>query len=130
VITTQQDLAEELAMLYESIKAPINKGNPTGLVDDLDYRCQWLARSAELVADAQWYVDQAQGHAADGIETGTPWSLAKILIESKTADESRLLKLAERLNATLTHQIDSIRSVLSFEKQLANQDRYQGTKQA
>lgn len=120
-MTPQQDLADELTMLYQSIKEPISKGNPAGLVDDLDYRCQWLARSAELVADAQYYVNKKMGEVARKAEVGTAWSVIRAQMESESADEVRLLKLAERLNATLTHQIEAIRSVLSFEKASAQQ---------
>lgn len=113
----QERLAEELQDLYTAIKEPIQKGNPQGLMDDLLARQSWLARAAELAADAQYWLDVARGGAAESVEPNMPWSVAKELIGGRTAIEGRLLKLADRLNATLTHQIDSIRSVLSYEKE-------------
>lgn len=110
-------LVEEIETLYGSIAEPISKGNPEALMDDLSYSCQWLARSAVLVADAQYHLDAARGRVAEEVEKSLPLTIAKEVMAGRVASEARILKLAERLNATLTHRIDSIRSVLSFEKQ-------------
>jgi hypothetical protein len=125
-MTDQQALADELAELYSSIKEPIQKGNILGLIDDLSYRVAWLARSAELVADAQYHADKIAGDIASRSDPGMAWSAVKAIVAGESADQTRLLKLAEKLNSTLIHQIESIRSILSFEKQSAMQNRYEG----
>ena len=50
-----------------------------------------------------------------GSEDG--WNVVKILIASRVREEAKLVHLAERLNATICHQIDAVRSILSFEKE-------------
>jgi hypothetical protein len=111
------ELIEEIGELYQSIKEPLDRSN-TGLMNELDYRCQWLARSVELLADAQLILDTKRGKVAEEfIGTTEGWNVVKMIIESRTKDEKRLVLLAEKLNSTLTHQIDAIRSLLSFEKQ-------------
>ena len=111
----QIELAKEIDELYQSIKKPITR-DPHGLMDELSYRCEWLARSAEIEADAQYHLDRRRGEVCDLFDEEN-WNSLKIKIESETAQERKLLALADRLNATLTHQIDAIRSILSFEKQ-------------
>jgi hypothetical protein len=121
-MTEQAALIKEIDGLYKSIKTDLAR-DPAGLKDELAYRCSWLARSAELKADAQFYLDKKRGEIAEiHIGTKESWSVVKQLIEAQSRDERRILELADRLNATLTHQMDSIRSILSFEKQtLANE---------
>jgi hypothetical protein len=88
-------------------------------MDELDDRCQWLSRAAELLADAQSVLDARKGEVAQGL-SGLKLShyLVKELMTGRVKDQARLHRLAERLNATIVHQIDSIRSILSFEKSL------------
>lgn len=111
-------LAEEMGLLYEEIKKPISRGNPEGLMMDLDFRSQWLARSAEILAESQKIYDAKRGKAAtEAVEQGLGGNSAKDYIVGECADENRLLVLADRLNSTLVHQIDAIRTLLSYEKQ-------------
>ena len=107
-----------MLMLYEEIEKPLAKGDPVGLMDDLDFRSQWLARSAQLLGDVQRMYDVKRGEAAqDAADRGLGGNLARDFIAGVCADENRLLTLAERLNSTLVHQIDAVRSMLSYEKQ-------------
>jgi hypothetical protein len=112
-----EKLAEEMDKLYESIKAPLDR-TPQGLLAELDFRCQWLARSAEIQADAELIFNKKKGEVAEtflGAEES--FNTIKIMIEARCGLEKRLLTLAERLNRTLTHQIEAIRSLVSYEKQ-------------
>lgn len=114
-------IAEEMALLYAEIEKPLAKGNPIGLMDDLDYRSQWLARSAEILGECQFVYDRARGEAAsEATAQGLSGNVAKDFITGQCATENRLLLLAERLNSTLVHQIDAVRTLLSYEKQYMN----------
>lgn len=113
---TKEALTQELAGLYKSIGMGFDKSSPETLMAELEYRCQWLARSAELVAEAQFIHDKARGAASEKYLDVSATVLREVLTRD-CAEEARLLKLAERLNATLTHQIDAIRTVVSFEKE-------------
>ncbi len=44
----------------------------------------------------------------------------KQLINGRTVNEAKILKFTERLNRTITHQIDGVRSQLSYLKSLAD----------
>jgi hypothetical protein len=110
-------IVDEIAGIYDRIKKPIAR-DPVGLLDELEARCVWLARSAELVADCQGIADKARGVAAEkAYEMGYGGNLAKDYITGVCCDETRLLRLAEKVNTTIMHQMDSIRTMVSFEKQ-------------
>lgn len=112
---TTLELASELESIYGLVKQGLDR-SPEGLLMELDTRCQWLARSAELEAEAQTLVDYARGNTAEQFPEANATRLREIL-GKECAEENRLYKLAERLNSTLVHQIDAIRSILSYEKE-------------
>jgi hypothetical protein len=111
---TPEQLSTELDTIYGDIKMPLDR-TPEGLLQELDNRGQWLARSAELVAEAQYILDEARGRVAEKYLKSSATVLRE-MINRDTASENRLRILADRLNATLTHQMDEVRSILSFEK--------------
>ncbi len=117
------ELADEVDEIYSFIKLGLDR-DPQGLTAELDTRGQYLARSAEIVADAQVILDKKRGEVAEKhVGTEESWNIIKHLIEAECSDEKRLYVLAERLNATLTHQCDSIRTLLSFAKEEMRQTR-------
>lgn len=114
---TLEKLTEEIAGLYESIKSGLDR-TPQGLLAELDFRCQWLARSAELEAEAQHLLDKKRGEVAEELlPRDLPAHAMRMILEEKSSLERRIYTQAERLNSTLVHQIDAIRSILSFEKE-------------
>lgn len=112
-------LTSEVNETYENLKAPISTETEE-LPVELDNRCQWLARSAEIYAQVQYIHDKARGDAAEKHHKVSSATLLRELINRDTADEARVLTLAAKLNSTIVHQIDAIRTRLSYEKQLAS----------
>lgn len=111
------EIATEVLGLYDLIKQDLNR-DIGSLMTELDKTSQWLARSAELLADAQYEVDVKRGEVAEQYRGETATMLREIL-SAQCATENRLLNQCERLNAALVHRIDSIRSILSAEKELS-----------
>jgi hypothetical protein len=113
-----EELGKEIMGYYAVLGEPIAKGVPDELVEDLDRRCQILARSSVLLAEAQLIHDRKRGEVASHAVELSATALREFLTGA-CADEMRLLKLADRLNNTCVRQIDAIRSVLSYEKEKA-----------
>jgi hypothetical protein len=110
-------LAEEISYLYGELDAPFDR-SPTGLLDRIDFLCQWLSRSAQIVAEVEVIYDWKKGELAEKhINTEQSWNIVKHIIEAGAGEEKRLYKLAERLNATVTHSLDAVRSLVSYEKE-------------
>lgn len=114
------DLADELHEIYKLLKT-LEHANSQELYDELVTAQGWLARSGELVAEAQYIVDKKRGDAAQGYwQQNVGASILREFLARDCAEEAKLLKLADRLNACLVHRIDSIRTLISFEKHLAS----------
>jgi paraquat-inducible protein B len=116
------DLAYELDSIYKHIQETSINSDPEELKEELDQCSMYLARSSQLLADAEYFLNKAKGEAASkyakSITAPAKFNAteSKYFIEGVTTLETRLHTMAERLNRTLTHRIDAIRSVLSYEK--------------
>ena len=119
-MNTAQEVVDELEAYYGEISNKFDSDNPTELITKLERRCQLLARSAVLLADAQFIHDRARGDASEKATELSATELREYLT-GKCAYEARLLKLADRLNSTIVHQIDSIRTMISYTKMVMNQ---------
>ncbi|MCP4650282.1 MAG: hypothetical protein GY853_09430 [PVC group bacterium] len=79
----------------------------------------YLARSGEMQALTQYYYDVKLGEEAEIIEEKHPKIAPmklKNLLAGKVARENKILKYCERTNRAIVHQLDAIRSQLSYLK--------------
>jgi hypothetical protein len=88
----------------------INRGN-----DLLVY----LARTGKMLADAKYWQDEAINNSIieklkDQIDL--PPMILKKFIDSSTKRENYLVTWIDRMNRTCTHQLDFLRTVVSFAK--------------
>ena len=117
------ELAIELNEIYGHIQSVSIEADVEQLLNELAYCNGSLARSAQLQAEAEYILNVERGNASERYAQSCKTmderfnaTQAKYFIESRTVDQVRLYTLAERLNRTLTHRIDSIRTAISFEK--------------
>ena len=122
--TTKEKLVEELQFLCDTLQGSTPK-EPELILEDLRFSTGYLARTAELVADAEYYLNVRRGEVAHENSELTATILREVSAKD-CATEQRIYRLAERINATLTHRIDSLRSQLSYEKMLAGVERQTG----
>ena len=120
-----EKLTEELNNIYKFCTANYSSEDGGILSLRITELNVHLARSASLLSWAQYYYDKAQGEEAEKIvkeqdDTGVKISptVFKQLINGRTVNEMKVLKFTERLNRTITHQIDGVRSQLSYLKSL------------
>ena len=110
-------IANEVGGIFDLMQQKLNR-DINSLCTELDIASQKLARSAELLADAQFIADKKRGEVAEKNRDESATLLREIIV-GELADENRLLKLCEKLNSALVHRIESIRSILSAEKELS-----------
>jgi len=110
-------LAAEIKTVFDGLD-PLEKGNVSGLIDQLDFANQDLARCAEMLADAKAVNDTARSKASEKYSDDFPATRLRIRLDGDCVDEGKLLSQAERLSALLVHRIDSIRTLISLEKAL------------
>lgn len=120
-----EKLTEELNNIYSYCNTGYNHKDGNELSERITKLNVYLARSSMLLGEAQFYYDKAQGEEAENIieeegKTGIKISptVFKQLINGRTINEMKVLKFTERLNRTITHQLDGIRSQLSYLKSL------------
>lgn len=92
----------------------------TELVTSLATINVYLARTGEMLADAKYVQDQkTQAIYTEFSKTilKMPATVATRFIGSMVADENYLVNWLDRLNRTLVHQGDNIRTQVSFEKE-------------
>ena len=109
------ELLQEINKIFYFCKQPYDK-DPEILLDRITILVTYLARSAEIYADVQFEYDKKLGDEAEKLSASYSPMKAKDILKGKVAIEARTLMLSQRLNATITHQLDAIRSQLSFIK--------------
>lgn len=120
---TLENILQEITEISEWLKdAPLPKEGAI-LALRLTELNSYHARLPEIVADAEYLLNAAKAEASNDpvIDySNKSWNSTRVknFIESKTNNEQRTYRFAERLNATIVHQIDSVRSQLSYLKSL------------
>ena len=77
----------------------------------------FLSRSGELLADVIYYRHQAIAKHTEYYADLNKPTLIRALAEGKASSELRMHKLIERLNRSLTHILDNLRTQISLEKE-------------
>lgn len=104
----------------DSIIAAERKKDPEALFTDLDTLTQWLARSGELVSDAEFYYDLVLGYFTEqtALTNNFPPSVTSSIARGKAADVKRIYRRIERQNRALVHTIDALRTLMSYQKEM------------
>lgn len=84
----------------------------------------YLARTSKMLADAKYHKDEAvKTSILKELKLDMPASILKQLIESTCKRENYLVNLIDRLNSTVVHQMDFLRTVISKAKNEQYQSR-------
>ena len=94
---------------------------PNDLIDRAEKLSILVAQSGKMLADAEWYRDQIiEGTIMDALKKAMEEKLSPSVlnqyIKSVARDYNFLVKWIDRINATATHQIEAVRSILSYRK--------------
>ena len=94
---------------------------PNDLIDRTEKLNVLIAQSGKMLADAEWYRDQLMEGTImkalkDNMEEKLSASTLNSYVKSLVRDYNFLVKWTDRINATATHQVDSLRTVISYRK--------------
>jgi hypothetical protein len=98
-------------------------GNPEELQERLITLMSFLARSGEMLAEAKRMLRRKKSAEisrtviAIAKESHLSATVQNAMLESIAEDENYLVDKIERQNRTIVHQIDSLRSLLSYERE-------------
>ena len=120
-IQTVKDLLKEAAEIQsflsitcsEQVQEVIERGNELSVL---------IARTGKMRADAEYHRDvllqsEIMGLLKDVAKKELPASTLNKLIDSACKDANFLVAWCDRLNRAATHQLDYIRSLISYEKE-------------
>lgn len=111
-------LAEELKNIQAHADCGLPEGDTGGIITDLNNSCVHLARAGVLEAVAEGELARAKGREAVK-HTNKTATVFRELVASGCAEEISRFKHAHNLKTTLTTRIESLRSLLSWEKEQA-----------
>jgi hypothetical protein len=114
---TLEQINKEILDIADFCSCYYDKDNGTEMSERLTNLNVYLSRSTILQCDAQEILDRAIASETErllGQELSA--TVGTNLIKGRVVMESKLLRLCERMNRTITHQIDGIRSQLSYLK--------------
>lgn len=116
-IESLKDKAEKMQKYLEEQVG----SEPNELIDRTEKLNILIAQSGKMLADAEWYRDEVINSAImksikDSMEEKLSATVLNQYIKTAARDYNFLVKWIDRINATATHQIDSIRTIISFRK--------------
>lgn len=117
-ITPPEQIHDELLEYQSYLELPCATDNGNAVVERMDKLAGYMARSGKLQADAEYHyykvIDSEIFQALkDLIADKLPKSTVNSYVEAKSKDYKHLHKWAERVNRSITHQYEGLRSVLS-----------------
>ena len=124
-MTPHEEAAEMQAYLEE-----IPNDNPSDLSERIKVLAVYQARSGYLLAEAKKTLSEKKkaeivNTIMEIARTGHLSSKAQnALVDSIATDEQFMVDWLDRINAACKHQLDAVRSLLSFEKEVYKTSNY------
>jgi len=116
------DLTQESTKIQEYLDITVSN-NPEEIIDRLSNLMAYLSRSGEMLAQAKKILRAKKTKEinktiiAIAKASHLSASVQNALLDSICEEESYLVDWIDRINRTCTHQIDALRSLLSYEKE-------------
>jgi len=130
-IIPEDQIFASLTEIQTYSEAHYNQDNPASVMQRGQDLEAYLALSAKLVADSKYWQDQMLNSTVsetvkDALKDGG-WSASTInkKVDALCKEVNYLVNWSTRLNATVTHQLDFLRSVISKQKEEMRQMQWQ-----
>ena len=115
---------EELNKLAEKMQAYLETDlgpNPEHLIDRAELLTILIAKSGQALAEAKFIQDMIINEGllsaiGQGLETKLSPSLVNKFVSSNAKDVNFLVNWLDRINSAATHQLDGIRTIISYKK--------------
>lgn len=111
-------IIQEVLTIHDYLTCQYDHDNAQILLDRLTNLNVYLARTAAILPEAEAELAQARGRVAH-IHPQISATRLRYVMESETITEAKFYRQVERMNAAIVHQIDAIRTQISFIKSLA-----------
>ena len=120
-LTTPEQIQEELAEMQAFLEMEFSNENPVTCIDRMEKLSQYMSRSGKLKSDAEYHYFQVYNSSImktlkEVAETYMSASTINAYIKSACRDYNYILTWADRTNRSCVHQIDKLRTVISYQK--------------
>lgn len=110
-------LAEKMQVYLETDLGP----DPEHLIDRAELLTILIAKSGQALAEAKFIQDMIINEGLlsainQGLETKLSPSLVNKFVSSNAKDVNFLVNWLDRINSAATHQLDGIRTIISYKK--------------
>lgn len=117
---TIEQLKDKAQLMIEYLEKPYGV-EPEELLERMSYLGIMIAQSGQCLADAKYYQDSiVNGAIMDAIQKAYEQKLSPSTINkfvtTAAKEQNYLVNLFDRINATATHQLDSVRTAISYKK--------------
>lgn len=123
MIHSKEHIENRLNELQQFLEAQYDSEEGHLIMDRLGIASAYMAESGKLKADADWhYMAALNSEIMEAIKTimkevYLSSTAQNQLVKSLAKNEFRLVTYADRVNRSLTHQIDAMRTQLSYLKE-------------
>ena len=109
-----------LGKMQAYLESPVGQ-EPAELLERIEFLMIMVAKSGQLLAEAKFQQDGLINAGLlqameDGLDKKLSPSLITKFVSSNAKDINYLVNWADRINASATHQLDAIRSIVSYKK--------------
>jgi hypothetical protein len=120
-VNSLQFLHDKAAKMQAYLVDTYDSQNPNDLIQRLEYLQILVAESGQLLAESKWYQDKiVNGAIVESLKQAYDKSLSPSTINkyvnTTARDYNYLVNVFDRINSTATHQIDALRSIISYRK--------------
>jgi hypothetical protein len=114
-----EELKQKASEFQMTLELPAGS-EPHELIARLEVLNMLIAQTGKYLADAKYLQDEAVNTAIVDIITENVYqfsaSTLNSYVKAKARDYNYLVTMFDRINAAAVHQIDSLRSILSYKK--------------
>lgn len=116
------NLQEEARQISSYLQTTI-QGSPEEIQERMADTMVYVARTGEMLAEAKRLLRRRKSEEIQNTiltiakENCLSAKIQNALLDSIAEDEAFLVDTLDRLNATATHQLDALRTLLSYEKE-------------
>lgn len=109
-----------LSKMQAYLESPVGQ-EPAELLERIEFLMIMVAKSGQLLAEAKFQQDGLINAGLlqameDGLDKKLSPSLITKFVSSNAKEINYLVNWADRINASATHQLDAIRSIVSYKK--------------
>lgn len=110
------DISNEIKDINDFL-AQNQESDPNAIFTKITLLSNYLARTTELLSQAEYILNVARGKASEEIDAKVQATRYKDVLMARVSNEQKVYRFVERTNASIVHILEGLRSQLSYLKE-------------